>query len=152
MTFPVYVLLKVYRSSKDNYNDVIMAAVASQITSLTFAYSTVDSYADQRKHQSPASLAFVCVGNSPGTGEFSAQMASNAENISIWWRYHENLCIITISHWVYSLDIYDALRVGWLQWFMIQLISPWTAWPPFWQTTFSNAFSRIKMIKVLFKC
>ena len=30
----------------------------------------------------------VCVGNSPGTGEFSAQMASNAENFSIWWRHH----------------------------------------------------------------
>ena len=29
-----------------------------------------------------------CVGNSPGTGEFPAQMASNAENVSIWWRHH----------------------------------------------------------------
>ena len=27
--------------------------------------------------------------NSPGTGEFPAQMASNAENLSIWWRHHE---------------------------------------------------------------
>ena len=32
----------------------------------------------------------LCVGNSPGTGEFPAQMASNAENVSIWWRHHEN--------------------------------------------------------------
>ena len=40
-------------------NDVIMDAVASQITSLTIVYSTVDSDADQRKHQSSASLAFV---------------------------------------------------------------------------------------------
>ena len=31
----------------------------------------------------------LCAGNSPGTGEFSAQMASNAENVSIWWRHHE---------------------------------------------------------------
>ena len=30
----------------------------------------------------------LCVGNSPGTGEFPAQMASNAENVSIWWRHH----------------------------------------------------------------
>ena len=30
----------------------------------------------------------LCVGNSPGTGEFPAQMAGNAENISIWWRHH----------------------------------------------------------------
>ena len=26
--------------------------------------------------------------NSPETGEFPAQMASNAENVSIWWRHH----------------------------------------------------------------
>ena len=29
-----------------------------------------------------------CAGNSPGTGEFPAQMASYAENVSIWWRHH----------------------------------------------------------------
>ena len=31
----------------------------------------------------------LCVGNSPVTGEFPAQMASNAENVSIWWRHDE---------------------------------------------------------------
>ena len=36
-----------------------MDTMASQITSLTIVYSTVCSGADQRKHQSPASLAFV---------------------------------------------------------------------------------------------
>ena len=40
-------------------NDVMMGAIASQITSLTIIYSTVYSDADQRKHQSSASLAFV---------------------------------------------------------------------------------------------
>ena len=40
-------------------NDVIMGAIASQITSLTIVYSTVYSDVDQRKHQSSASLAFV---------------------------------------------------------------------------------------------
>ena len=29
-------------------------------------------------------------GLSPGTGEFPAQMASNMENISFWWRHHES--------------------------------------------------------------
>ena len=42
-----------------HYTDVIMGAIASQITSLTIVYSTVYSGADQRKHQSSASLAFV---------------------------------------------------------------------------------------------
>ena len=42
-----------------HYNDVIITTIASQITSLTVVYSTVYSDADQRKHQSSASLAFV---------------------------------------------------------------------------------------------
>ena len=42
-----------------HYNDIIMSAIASQITSLMIVYSTVCSDADQRKHQSSASLAFV---------------------------------------------------------------------------------------------
>ena len=42
-----------------HYHDVIMTTIASQITSLTIVYSTVYSDADQSKHQSSASLAFV---------------------------------------------------------------------------------------------
>ena len=42
-----------------HYNDVIMGALASHITSLMIVYATVDSDADQRKHQSSTSLAFV---------------------------------------------------------------------------------------------
>ena len=42
-----------------HYGDVIMGAIASQIASLIIVYSTVYSHADQRKHQSSASLAFV---------------------------------------------------------------------------------------------
>ena len=42
-----------------HYDDVIMDAIASQITSLTIVYSNVYSGADQSKHQSSASLAFV---------------------------------------------------------------------------------------------
>ena len=42
-----------------HYNDVILSEMASQITSLTIVYCTIYSGADQRKHQSSASLAFV---------------------------------------------------------------------------------------------
>ena len=42
-----------------HYIGVIMGAIASKITSLTIVYSMVYSGADQRKHQSSASLAFV---------------------------------------------------------------------------------------------
>ena len=46
-------------NSCTHYADVIMTTMESQITSLTVVYSTVYSDADQRKHQSSASLAFV---------------------------------------------------------------------------------------------
>ena len=42
-----------------HYCDVIMNTIASQITSLTIVYLTVNSGTDQRKHQSSTSLAFV---------------------------------------------------------------------------------------------
>ena len=42
-----------------DYSDVIMSAVKSQITGVSIVYSTVCSGVDQRKHQGPASLAFV---------------------------------------------------------------------------------------------
>ena len=72
-----------------------MGTIASQITSLNIVYSTVYSGTDQRKHQSSASLAFVWgIQRGPGTGEFLAQMASNAENVFIWWRHHiDTMCI-----------------------------------------------------------
>ena len=41
------------------YSDVIMSAVASQITGVSIVCSTVCSGTGQRKHQSSASLAFV---------------------------------------------------------------------------------------------
>ena len=41
------------------------------------------------KKTSKLRVTGLCVRNSPGTGEFPAQMASNAENVSIWWRHHD---------------------------------------------------------------
>ena len=41
------------------------------------------------KKTSKLRVTGLCVGNSPVTGEFLAQMVSNAENVSIWWRQHD---------------------------------------------------------------
>ena len=63
--------------NSSHHGDVIMSAMASQITSLTMVCSTVYSGANQRKHQSSASLAFV-----QGIHRdrwIPAQKASNAE-------------------------------------------------------------------------
>ena len=55
-------------SNYNHYNDVIMGAMASQITSLTIVYSVVYSGTDQRKHQSSTSLAFVRESPAQNTG------------------------------------------------------------------------------------
>ena len=66
-----------------------MVAMASQITSLAIVYSTV--YSAQIKETSKLRVTSLCAGNSPMTGEFPAQMASNKENVSIWWRHHATI-------------------------------------------------------------
>ena len=73
-----------------HYNDVIMGMIVSQITSLTIVYSTVHSGADQRKHQSSASMAFV-----RGIHRFPV--------ISGEWKYD----ILVLSK-----SLYGAYRVG----------------------------------------
>ena len=69
-----------------------MGTMAAQITSLATVDSAVYPGADQRKHQK-LRVTGLCMGNSPETGEFPAQMASNAENVSIWWRHHVKIMI-----------------------------------------------------------
>ena len=39
------------------------------------------------KKTSQLRVTGLCEGNSPVTGEFPTQRASNAENVSIWWRH-----------------------------------------------------------------
>ena len=46
------------------------------------------------KKTSKLRVTGLCAGNSPGTGEFPAQMASNAENVSIWWRHHDKSALL----------------------------------------------------------
>ena len=58
-----------------------MGTMASQITSLTVVYSTVYSGA---KKTSKLGVTGLCAGNSPVIGEFTAQMASNAENVPFY--------------------------------------------------------------------
>ena len=68
-------------SAASHYNNVIMSAMASQITSLTIVYSTVYSGTDQRQRQSSESLAFVRRSqpwpvNSPHKGPVTQKMFS----------------------------------------------------------------------------
>ena len=64
-----------------------MGAIASLITSLMIVYSTV--YAQIKENIKAPRHWPLCAENSLVTGEFPAQMASNAENVSTWWRHHD---------------------------------------------------------------
>ena len=80
-------------SLANHYNDVMMSAMASQITSLEIVYSTFYSGANQRNHQSSAARAFL-----------RAKRASNAENVSIWWRHH------VLTRWLSKVWASDSRR------------------------------------------
>ena len=54
----------------------------------------------QIKETSKPRVTGLCAGNSPGTGEFPAQMASNAETVSIWWRHHGQQHLARKHTWV----------------------------------------------------
>ena len=84
---------------------VVIDALASAMRPATYDNHSLKSYCKLKKMASIVRTAFfrrrskktwklrvtgLCAGNSPGTGEFPAQMASNAENVSIWWRHHVN--------------------------------------------------------------
>ena len=70
--------------------------------SLRWRHNELDGVSDHQSHDCLLNRLFgrrskktsklrvtgLCAGNSPGTGEFPAQKASNAENVSIWWRHH----------------------------------------------------------------
>ena len=80
----------------EHYSDVIMSAMASQITSLTIVYSTVYSGTDQRTHQTSVPLAFVRGNhrgqvNSPHRGPvtrkifpFDDVIMDDVDNVSVW--------------------------------------------------------------------
>ena len=86
------------------------SAMASQITSLTIVYSTVYSRRRSKK-TSKLRVTGLCEGNSPVTGEFPAQRASNAENVSIWWRQHA-LMVPTTGNLIVSSPYMESILVS----------------------------------------
>ena len=79
-----------------HYSDVITSAIVSQTTGVSIVYSTVCWSANQRKI-SKLRVTGLCEGNSPITGKFPSQRASNVENVSIWRRHRDlaNYGIVT---------------------------------------------------------
>ena len=80
-----------FRVVSPHCSDVIMSAMASQITGVSIVHSTICSAADQRKHQSSASLAYVrgihrWPVNSPHKGPVTRKMFSFDDVIMVLLR------------------------------------------------------------------
>ena len=65
------------------------------------------------KKTSKLRVTGLCAANSPATGELPAQMASNAENVSIWWRHHGAPVMSALPRSVKPLDAIFPFEVLW---------------------------------------
>ena len=96
-----------------HYNDAIMSAMASPITRISCVCSCVSSGADQRKHQSSASLAFVrgihrWPVNSPHKGSVTWKMFPFDDVITA--NCSDDIFIVYIHTWAHftnGLGAYD---------------------------------------------
>ena len=84
----IFCYINYSQTSMYHYDGVIMSAIASQITSLDHDCFLNCLFRRRSNKTSKLRVTGLCAWNSPGTGEFPAQMVSNAENVSIWWRHH----------------------------------------------------------------
>ena len=94
-----------------------MSAMASKITSVTIVHSTVCSGANQRKHQSPASLAFVRgihqgPVNSPHNGPVTRKMFPLDDVIILMTCQICLLCYIYVWRSCLSLEVVSSIPAG----------------------------------------
>ena len=128
-----------------HYNDVIMSTMASEITSLTVAFWTVHSRRRSNK-TSKLHVTGLCEGHSQIAGEFHAQRASNAENVSIWWRHYafwrdiSGDWWIPLNGWCTGL-LYSFVLVRGSCWKIIESLDIWVAVMLVWHH--GNRFSTI---------
>ena len=92
------------------------------IITLRWRHNERDSVSNHQPHDCLLNLLFrrrlkktsklrvtgPCAWISPGTGKFPAQITSNAENVSIWWRHYELLAIPVFIFLVISGMLWDG--------------------------------------------
>ena len=87
-TWAIYPCLTTHRKTSlgnQHYNDVIMNSLASKNHQHRGCLPN-RLFTHRWKKTPKPRVTGLCVGNSPVTGGFPAQRASNVENVSIWWR------------------------------------------------------------------
>ena len=109
------------------------------------------------KKTSKLRVTGLCEGNSSGTGEFPAQMPSNAENVFIWWRHHGHSMHIFVDIILKPIFRFKPRSLLWLTHLSPGdtdvIVTHWgrNKMAAIFQTTFSNAFSWMKMYTFRFR-
>ena len=99
-----------------HYCDVIMGAMG---VSNHQPHDCLLNRSFRRKSRKISKLCVtgLCAGNSPVTGEIPAQMASNAENVSIWWRHHvlklKDTPLTGTDVWTYHMITTMPVKQSW---------------------------------------
>ena len=87
----IYLFIDIYKKETQLYIDIILQWRHNGCDSVSNHQPLLNRLFRRRsKKTSKLCVTGLCAGNSPGTSEFPAQMASHAENVSIWWRHHEH--------------------------------------------------------------
>ena len=100
--YQVWKSLLINRNFYMNIHSNSGSQIGAWIISLQWRHNGCDSVSNHQPHDCLLNRLFrrrskktsklhvigLCMGNSPGTGEIPAQMASYAERVSIWWRHH----------------------------------------------------------------
>ena len=97
--------LPLYIDAVSNLSIDVIKNQQDDILSLRWRHNELDGVSNHQPHDCLLNRLFrrrsqktsklrvtgLCAGISPATGEIPAQRASNAENVSIWWRHHVNM-------------------------------------------------------------
>ena len=88
---------------KFHYNDVSMTAMAFQIT--VYRLFNQPFLQEQIKENTKAPCHWLCVGNPSVSGGFPLQRASNAANVSFWWRHHATpQSVPVVCYWPFTVN------------------------------------------------
>ena len=68
------------------------------------------------KKKSKLLVTSLCAGYWPVTGEFPAQIASNAEIVSIWWRHHVEIAAVVFMSQCATMPFYVFIPIVAMVW------------------------------------
>ena len=68
----------------------------------------------RRSNTSKLRVSGLCAGNSPVTGEFPTEIASNVENVTVWWRHYTILFHFVALFPINVIFLYETLSIQWL--------------------------------------